>query len=1081
MRFIADLHIHSHYSIATSKQLTPEYLDLWARIKGIQVVGTGDFTHPGWLTELEEKLEPAEPGLYRLKETYRIKDEALSRATSHRSVRFMLTAEISNIYKKGGKVRKVHNVLFAPDFQTVRNFQGKLAAMHFNITSDGRPILGLDSRDLLEIALETNDSIFFVPAHIWTPWFSALGAKSGFDTIDACYGDLAHHIHAVETGLSSDPAMNWMCKFLDRFTLISNSDAHSPEKLGREANYFDTDLSYSAITDALKDPGGDAFKGTIEFFPQEGKYHLDGHRKCGICWDPVETLAHKGICPVCGKAVTVGVMNRAAVLSDRDSIDDHPHPKAFDSIVPLKEMIAEIEGVGGTSKAVIRQYNHMIEKLGSEFEILLQQSVDDIASAVGSVYGEGISRMRQRQIHIQEGYDGEFGIIRMFNSEELQKQKQQSTFFAKEMTDSIETNTPRELIPFDLHRYRELIAESQKESASSDNTSGDAARGDLGLQASGLNETQQAAVDHTTGPMMILAGPGTGKTRTLATRIADLLTKHNIPPEHILAITFTNKAAQEMHERIDGVLGNDLFSSRGHVFTFHGLGYDILKNNCERAGRQTPFTLIDEADKHWIFQEILELKKPEIGPTLNMLTQCKQTLKQPEEIEQEQFRTLYERYEAWLKENNAFDLDDLLAWPVYLMLKHEEVLQTYRQLFQWVLVDEYQDLNEAQYALIRLLMPDEAANLCVIGDPNQAIYGFRGADNRFIRQFGHDYPNAAVFHLNQSYRCSNHILNTSGQLLGNVPMLKGLHQGVRVQIASQPTDKSEAEFVARTIESMIGGLRFFSMDSRITSGHEDVHIESLSDFAVLCRTHQQTALIEKAFGDHSIPYQTIGSRHLFDEEPVKTMIDVLRAAHLSNDAFHLKKIAHKQHWSVGEQTSILASILALSGLEEKLDFIQKTLFPNMQRDLTPAYSKLMDLARLHGEEVQPFLHFITLGTEMDLHQPEIEAVSLLTLHASKGLEFKCVFIVGCEDTLLPYSQFNQSVDVEEEKRLFYVGMTRAKFHLILTHAKKRMLFGHMKATKRSRFVGQIEAELLAVQRDGYEKKKPLPDNQMDLF
>ncbi|MCP4156571.1 MAG: DNA helicase UvrD, partial [bacterium] len=260
----------------------------------MQVVGTGDFTHPGWVKELKEKLEPIGNGLFKLKKGYK-QDKALELPfLLETTVRFMLTAEISNIYKRDGKVRKVHNVIFAPDFETVEKIQQKLKGIKANITSDGRPILGLDSRDLLEMALDSSENIFFVPAHIWTPWFSALGSKSGFDTIEECYADLAEHIHAVETGLSTDPPMHWMCSFLDKYTLISNSDAHSPERLGRNATCFDTEITYEAITGALKTGDPTRFGGTIDLFPQEGKYHYDGHRKCGIRWDPLQTIKHGG-------------------------------------------------------------------------------------------------------------------------------------------------------------------------------------------------------------------------------------------------------------------------------------------------------------------------------------------------------------------------------------------------------------------------------------------------------------------------------------------------------------------------------------------------------------------------------------------------------------------------------------------------------------------------------------------------------------------------------------------------------------------------------------------------------------------
>ncbi len=342
MRFIADLHIHSHFSRATSKKLSPEFIHYWAGVKGISVVGTGDFTHPGWLKELKDKLVPSEEGLFKLKKEHQKELNIPKAIDLCPEIRFILSAEISNIYKKNNKVRKVHNVVLAPDFATAEKIQESLLKIGGNITSDGRPILGLDSRDLLEMVLEASERTYFIPAHIWTPWFSVLGSKSGFDSIDECFEDLTPYISAVETGLSTDAPMHWMCSFLDKYTLVSNSDAHSPEKLGRNANILDTNLSYTDIIRAMKSGDPQKFLGTIDLFPQEGKYHYDGHRKCGIRWDPVQTLKNKGICPKCGKKVTVGVMNRVVELSDRKDLDERPNRLPFYSIIPLKEILSEI-------------------------------------------------------------------------------------------------------------------------------------------------------------------------------------------------------------------------------------------------------------------------------------------------------------------------------------------------------------------------------------------------------------------------------------------------------------------------------------------------------------------------------------------------------------------------------------------------------------------------------------------------------------------------------------------------------------------------------------------------------------------
>ncbi len=420
MKFIADFHIHSHFSLATSSSLVPEWLDYWARLKGVTVIGTGDFTHPGWLRELKEKLEPAEPGLFRLKEEFRKKEIAAFPLARERTVRFMLTGEISSIYKKNGRVRKVHNLLFAPDWGVVEKLQRELTSRKGNITSDGRPILGMDSRELLKLALDVSGgSIFFIPAHIWTPWFSVLGEKSGFDSIEECFEDLSRYIYAVETGLSSDPPMNRMCRFLDRYTLISNSDAHSPDKIGREGTLFETELSYDSIVNAIQEGTSGRFLGTLEFFPQEGKYHFDGHRKCAVRLHPSETLGLGGICPACGKPLTIGVLNRVLQLRDKQEGDEGALRHPFHSLIPIREIMAEILRTGPASKKVREFHTHLLKKLGAELSILTDTPVDEIRRAGGDELAEGIRRMRRGDVFLEEGYDGEYGRIRVFAEDEV--------------------------------------------------------------------------------------------------------------------------------------------------------------------------------------------------------------------------------------------------------------------------------------------------------------------------------------------------------------------------------------------------------------------------------------------------------------------------------------------------------------------------------------------------------------------------------------------------------------------------------------------------------------------------------------
>ncbi len=423
--YIGDLHIHSRYSRATSRDCTPEYLDLWARKKGIHIVGTGDFTHPAWRDELAEKLEPAEDGLYVLKKEYRLEG-----APPAADPRFVVTGEISSIYKKGDRVRKVHSLLILPGLEAARAMAGRLELIG-NIHSDGRPILGISCRDLLEIMLETSPDGIYVPAHIWTPHFSMFGAFSGFDTVEECFEDLTPHIHALETGLSSDPPMNWRVGALDRFCLISNSDAHSPAKLGREASLLDMELSYRGLADAIQ--LGKGLAGTIEFFPEEGKYHFDGHRKCGLCISPRETAGYGNRCPVCGKKITIGVVNRVEQLADREEGFVLPEGRPFESLVPLVEVIGASMGISAAGKKAAEKYEQMTGALGSEFVILREIPVEDIRKTAGPLVAEGIRRLRMGQVQREPGFDGEYGKIGLLTQEERDSLEGQMSFFpAKE-------------------------------------------------------------------------------------------------------------------------------------------------------------------------------------------------------------------------------------------------------------------------------------------------------------------------------------------------------------------------------------------------------------------------------------------------------------------------------------------------------------------------------------------------------------------------------------------------------------------------------------------------------------------------
>jgi len=405
MTFIADLHIHSKYSRATARNLDLEIIAGWAIKKGIDLVATGDFTHPKWFNELKEKLVSAEEGFFKLKDKKNSK------------IRFCLSVEISSIYKSEAldgsdpaqaKVRRVHNLIFLPSLEDAEKFNKKLGKIG-NIKSDGRPILGLSSRALLEILLETAPDGFLIPAHIWTPHFSVLGAQSGFDSVEACFGDLTQYIFALETGLSADPPMCRRLSMLDRYSLVSNSDAHSPANLGREANIFSCNFNFSSMKKALM--SGKGFEGTIEFFPEEGKYHLDGHRNCERSMTPHETIAADGLCPDCGRKVTIGVLHRVETLADRAEGMQCKNPKPFIRAVPLAEIVGEILKVGSKSKKVVKEYERLISEIAPEIEILTKTPIDKISEIAGESVAASISRMRRGKAKISAGYDGEYGKI----------------------------------------------------------------------------------------------------------------------------------------------------------------------------------------------------------------------------------------------------------------------------------------------------------------------------------------------------------------------------------------------------------------------------------------------------------------------------------------------------------------------------------------------------------------------------------------------------------------------------------------------------------------------------------------------
>src|SRR6266508_426586 len=1057
MRFYADLHNHSKHSRACSQNMDLPGIRYAAARAGLTVVGTGDFTHPGWFEELQATLVPAEPGLFRLRDD-------LERAVDRRlppscrgPVRFMLSVEISTIYKRAERTRKVHHLLYMPDLEAAAACTARLLRIG-NLASDGRPILGLDSRDLLEVTLESGDGAYLVPAHAWTPWFSPLGSKSGFDAVEDCYADLAGHVFALETGLSADPAMCWRVSALDRYRLVSNSDAHSPPALGREATVLDTELDYFAIRGALET--GEGFGGTVEFFPEEGKYHVDGHRKCGVRLEPAESRRLGDRCPVCGKPLTVGVLHRVEELADRPEGFRPPGAAGFRNLIQLPQLVGEVLGVGPKSKGVGATVAAMVERLGPELEILERVPVEAIAKAASPLVAEAVDRVRRGAVIREPGYDGEYGVLRVFSPEELRTPSSAATLFEPSPAPAppsapapAEPLPVAETVPSPTGARPPLLGWSPPPTST--------------LQ--GLDPDQRAAAEAAPGPLLIVAGPGTGKTRTLTHRLAHLVTRGGVPAERCLAITFTRRACAELQERLDALVPAQ--APRMLVTTFHGLGLRILRELHEAVGLGPGFRVADDAERLEVLREQLGCGEREARRLLPELVRRKRAraARWPDlDPEPSEAAAPLARYEAALRKLDLVDLDDLLVLPVMLLAADATVAARYRDRYRLVAVDEYQDVDELQYRLLRLLTTPDG-DVCVIGDPDQAIYGFRGADVGFFLRFAEDFPAARTVRLTRNYRSSAVIVAGALQAIAPATLVRDRvldpvadqDPPARITIHQAASEQAEAEFVVATIDRLLGGSSFLSLDSGRADGGSELAL-SFADVAVLYRTDAQAGPLAEALGRAGMPFQKRSHDRLLQRPAVRELVRALRDQGAPAAGGSLP----------GRLTA--AAEAAAATLPAVLP----------AQDSREAVELLAPLAERCGDDVGRFLAELALGEEVDTWDPRADRVSLLTLHAAKGLEFPVVFLAGCEDGLLPLrwgGRLNPEQEAEE-RRLFFVGMTKARSHLFLSHARRRAWRGSVRDAAPSPFLTDIEEALLDHFRAAARRWPARPDgDQLTLL
>jgi DNA helicase II / ATP-dependent DNA helicase PcrA len=890
-----------------------------------------------------------------------------------------------------------------------------------------------------------------VPAHIWTPWFAVLGSKSGFDAVADCYLDLADHIFAVETGLSSDPPMNWMCSALDRYRLVSNSDAHSPPMIGREATSFSTGLDYFAMAEALRTGAGLA--GTINFHPEGGRYHLDGHRKCGIRFEPSQTGAHSGTCPGCGKPLTIGVLHRVSELADRPPGQQPAGAAGFLNLVSLPEIVGEIKGSGPKSKAVIAEVDRLVSTFGPELGILCDTDVAELGRGGGSLLAEAVARLRRGEAIKEAGYDGEYGVIRLLRPEDLAPS---ASLFDLPAAASEQPGTAVRAgtgpAPW---RDPGPTGPGQAAAGWGPADVSHAERAAPATLLDGLDPDQRAAAE-AAGPLMIIAGPGTGKTRTLTYRIAAQVTEHGRSPGDCLTLTFTRRAARELRERLD-TLARDQ-AGRLTVTTFHGLGLMILREHAARVGLTPDFGIADEQARLGVAAEVAGSQRA----ARQLLAAAATDPERRAELGKA------------LAAHDLVDFDGLVDLPVTLLGDDRALADRLRGRWPLISVDEYQDIDASQYALLSLLSGD-GAGLTVIGDPDQAIYGFRGADVRFFLRFGQDYPGATTVQLTRNYRSAPVIVAGALQAIAPATLVPGrvlraagspgtpgrAGPGARGRAAggSAPTitvhessdEHGEAAWIAGAIDRLLGGSSFHSLDTGRADGHA-AHGLALADVAVLYRTDAQAGPLGQALTRAGLPFQKRSHDLLQRRTAVPEIVHEMRVASPAGGEGDGGMVAD----------CLAAAVRGLAG--------RGTADRAVGVDVMAAGEVLVPLARRCGAGLDRFLTEIALGAEADALDPRADAITLLTLHAAKGLEFGAVFLAGCERGLLPLwlpgadggrAAGRTGPDLAEERRLLFVGMTRARAHLFLTSAARRHRHGAVTETGPSPFLAAISPALLS--------------------
>jgi superfamily I DNA/RNA helicase len=891
--------------------------------------------------------------------------------------------------------------------------------------------------------------------------------------------------------------MNSRLSALDHFAMVSNSDAHSPQKLAREATCFDTELSYPAMYTALKERDQQRFTGTLEFYPEEGKYHYDGHRKCQVRWKPGQTLQAAGRCPRCGGKLTVGVLHRVERLADRPEEASPPVQRPCEYIIPLPEVVGAALGVGPESKKATTVYARLLEQFGPELGILRTVPPEDVARGGEPLVAEALHRMRTGAVDIQAGYDGEYGTIQIFSAAERERLRGQSTLFV--LPGPAVALTPQE------ESCKTALSTVARPSQQPGRTG-----------AADVDTAQRQAVEAETGPVVVVAGPGTGKTRTLTQRIVHLMRHKGVPSTQILAVTFTRRAAAEMHRRLRELLSAGEAETL-RIGTFHRLALDLMR----LYDATPPRTILDAWEARQLLDTALRQAGLEGRPQTvqHAISLAKAAGLRPADLAgKAALQAAYTAYQAQLNAYQACDYDDILLDFLAWLDADGDTAEQLRQRFPYLLVDEFQDVNAVQYRLVKALAGD-GRGLFVIGDPDQAIYGFRGADPGYFHALRQDFPLVRMYQLATNYRSTQTIVRAAAAVIAanrdRQPL--SLHavgaEGQPLRLCTAPSELAEGIAVVRQISRMVGGADMVQADQHATRTE---HARSFSDFGVLVRTGQQAEILEQCFVQEGLPYRLIGQKSFLDARSVRQVLAFGRYIVYPEDRLRLLQVLEVAAFHPGQtalaevrlqvqrdaSSPMLRTVAqAVPAAASQLQALAAAVERYRPLVAQPAVVFLqrwqveyggagdVDMERLlrlaeRTTTLQELLDTILLGQEADYEYTSaqggasVEAVKLLTLHAAKGLEFPVVFICGVEEGLLPVQA--AEADGAEERRLFYVGLTRAREEVVLLRARARQRHGQRQHPALSPFVHDIPAALLGQEEVELPRQEPSA-NQLSLF